>query len=359
MRILTRMIFKQLIPVFLLSLLFFVMVILLLDIFSNLWKFLNNQVSLLTIAQVYLLYIPKSISYVLPVTLLFSITYTMGNIYANNELIAILNSGISLFRISLPLLLLGFLISIGSFFFEQYVVIDTYREKNLLTASLTGSSTNYNNSLVTIMTRRGELVYHAVFYNDSQKELSRPLIIERDSDGRLIKRLEADRAVWQEDKWLFYQARIYEKFNNQNGPVLQSYDELEELTYNEPPETFRRDKRNVEEMTLTDSRDWVQSQIKAGLPYKEALTDYYQRYSFPLTSLIVILISCAMGSRFKKNILLMSLLTSLSLSVAYYIMQMLTALMASYGMLSPLSGAWMGFILFLIGGIILFRHAPT
>jgi lipopolysaccharide export system permease protein len=225
----------------------------------------------------------------------------MGNIYANNELIAILNSGISLFRISLPLLLLGFLISIGSFFFEQYVVIDTYREKNLLTASLTGSSTNYNNSLVTIMTRRGELVYHAVFYNDSQKELSRPLIIERDSDGRLIKRLEADRAVWQEDKWLFYQARIYEKFNNQNGPVLQSYDELEELTYNEPPETFRRDKRNVEEMTLTDSRDWVQSQIKAGLPYKEALTDYYQRYSFPLTSLIVILISCAMGSRFKKK----------------------------------------------------------
>ena len=359
MRTLTRLVLKEVIPVFLASLFFFVLLIELMDIFTNLWKFLNNQVPMAIIGKIYLLYIPKAISYVLPVALLFSITYTMGKIYANNELIAILNSGVSLFRLSLPLLIMGAIISLGSFFFDQYLVIDSYKQKNALTSSLTGSRTNYNNSMVTIITNKGELIYHSIFYNDTQKKLNRPMIIERDSKGKLLRRIEADEAIWAEDRWIFSQVRIYEKFNVDTGPELTSIHQFDDLSYNESPETFRRDKRNVEEMTLNDAHDWIQSQIKSGLPYRDSLTDYYQRFSFPLTSLIVTLISCALGSRFKKNILLMSLLASLGLSVLYYIFQMLTALMATYGIINPLTGAWLGFILFSFGGIILFRHAPT
>jgi lipopolysaccharide export system permease protein len=359
MKTLTKMIFRDLIPVFLVALVFFVMVLELLDIFNSLWKFLNNEVPLSTVFMISLYYIPKCISYVLPVTILFSVTYTLGNYFANNELIAILNSGISLFRLSLPLLFMGLVVSLGSFFFDQYVVIDTFRLKNEMTKELTGKKVNYNNSQVTIMTEGGGRIYHAVFYNDSSKELSRPLMFERDEEGRLIRRIEADRAIWENDSWSFKKVRIYTNFKSEKGPDLQILDDFTDPELNETPETFRRDLRNVEEMTLSDSREWINSQMKAGLPYKEALTDYYQRFSFALTSFIVTLISCALGSRFKKNILLMSLLTSLGLSVIYYIFQMMTALMATYGSITPLMGAWLGFILFLMGGIILFRRAPT
>ncbi|MDC7220385.1 MAG: LptF/LptG family permease [Spirochaetales bacterium] len=359
MKTLTRMIFRDLIPVFLVALLFFVMILQLLDIFNNLWKFLNNDVPLTTVFVIALYYVPKCISYVLPVTILFSVTYTLGNYFANNELIAILNSGISLFRLSLPILIMGLAVSLGSFLFDQYVVIETYRIKNEMTTDLTGKKVNYNNSQVTILTEGGERIYHAVFYNDSQKELSRPLVLDRDGEGRLIRRIEADRASWEEDVWFFKKVRIYEGFGGESAPVLKEYDEFSDPALNEDPATFRRDLRNVEEMTLADAKEWIHSQMKAGLPYKEALTDYYQRFSFALTSFIVTLISCALGSRFKKNILLMSLLSSLGLSVIYYIFQMLTALMATYGTVTPLMGAWLGFILFFMGGIILFRYAPT
>ncbi len=359
MRTLTRMIIKDLIPVFLVSLIFFVMVLQLLDIFNNLWKYLNNQVPLSTVFRIALLYVPKCISYVLPVTILFSVSFTLGNYFANNELIAILNSGISLFRLSLPVLILGLFISLGSFLFDQHVVIETYRTKNDMTKRLTGQEENYNNSQVTIMSEGMGRIYHAVFYNDSTGELSRPLVLERDGEGRLVRRIEADRALWQDGLWLFQKVRLYTDFSASTGPVLTLRDEFTDPLLNEPPETFRRDIRNVEEMTLNDAREWIQSQMRAGLPYKEALTDYYRRYSFALTSFIVTLISCALGSRFRKNILLMSLLTSLGLSVAYYIFQMITALMATYGTVTPVMGAWLGFILFFLGGIILFRYAPT
>ena len=359
MRTLAKMIFKDLIPVFFVALVFFVMVLQLLDIFNNLWKFLNNDVPLATVFRISLLYVPKCVSYVLPVSILFSVTYTLGNYYANNELIAILNSGISLFRLSLPVLLLGLFVSLGSFLFDQYLVIETFRLKNEMTSELTGSRVNYNNSQVTIMTERGNRIYHAVFYNDTSRELSRPMVLERNGSGMLVRRIEADRAVWEGEGWKFLNARIYEDFDGEKGPKLSQLKDYTDPVLSEPPETFRRDLRNVEEMTLRDAREWIQSQIRAGLPYKESLTDYYRRFSFAMTSFIVTLISCALGSRFKKNILLMSLLTSLGLSVAYYIMQMITALMATYGTVTPLMGAWLGFILFFLGGIILFRHAPT
>ncbi|MDC7222233.1 MAG: LptF/LptG family permease [Spirochaetales bacterium] len=359
MKTLTKMIYRDLIPVFLVALTFFVMVLQLLDIFNNLWKFLNNEVPLGTVFLIALYYIPKCVSYVLPVTILFSVTYTLGNYFANNELIAILNSGISLFRLSLPILFLGLFVSLGSFVFDQYVVIDTYRLKNEMTQELTGKKENYNNSQVTILTEGGERIYHAVFYNDNSQELSKPLVLERDEEGRLIRRIEAERASWEEDHWEFSRVRIYENFSREEAPELTSLELFTDPVLNEEPATFRRDLRNVEEMSLRDARAWILSQMKAGLPYKEALTDYYQRYSFALTSFIVTLISCALGSRFKKNILLMSLLSSLGLSVIYYIFQMITALMATYGTVSPLAGAWLGFLLFFVGGIILFRYAPT
>ena len=302
---------------------------------------------------------PNAFPMCFPFPFSFSVTYTLGNYFANNELIAILNSGISLFRLSLPVLVLGLAVSLGSFLFDQYVVIDTYRLKNELTSELTGSGVNYNNSQVTIMTDGGERIYHALFYNDSSRELSRPMVLEREEGGRLVRRIEADRAQWDGGQWKFLNVRIYGDFTREKGPELAVMNEFTDPVLNEPPETFRRDLRNVEEMTLNDAREWINSQIKAGLPYKESLTDYYRRYSFALTSFIVTLISCALGSRFKKNILLMSLLSSLGLSVVYYILQMITALMATYGTVSPLMGAWLGFILFLLGGIILFRHAPT
>ena len=55
----------------------------------------------------------------------------------------------------------------------------------------------------------------------------------------------------------------------------------------------------------------------------------------------------------------MSLLVSLSLSVVYYIVGMVTGLLASAGTIPPWAGAWAGFSLFLVLGIIGFRNART
>jgi lipopolysaccharide export system permease protein len=69
----------------------------------------------------------------------------------------------------------------------------------------------------------------------------------------------------------------------------------------------------------------------AGLPFVGALAEYYHRFSFAAVSFVVMILSISMGGRFKKNILLMSLLASLSAAVVFYVMEMISMMMAKLG----------------------------
>ena len=178
---LDRMIIRQFFPTLLVALLFFILILEMVDLFANLWRYINNEVPVSQMLQVFIYYIPKCVTLSLPMALLFSVSFTLGNYYANNELIAIFGSGVSLFRFVISLVLLGMLFSIGSFLFEESVVIDTYKVKNSLTSELLRQSTSLNNNNPTVIDDNGLIIYSADFYNDKEKTLSNIIIIKKES----------------------------------------------------------------------------------------------------------------------------------------------------------------------------------
>jgi lipopolysaccharide export system permease protein len=117
--------------------------------------------------------------------------------------------------------------------------------------------------------------------------------------------------------------------------------------------------RDVEEMRIAEAREWIRGLETSGLPFRAPLTDFYERFSFAFTPLVVALIASGVGGRFKKNILLYSLLIALGLSVAYYVTQMISGILAGLGYIAPALGAWLGVGLFAAAGILLLRHART
>lgn len=355
------MVFRQFLPVFVVTLVFFIVLLQLVDLFANLWQYLNNNVSVSSILYVSYLYIPKCISYALPIALLFAVSFTLGNLYANNELIAVFGSGISLYRFTLPLILTGAFLCVGAFYFEDRIVIPSFRMKNSLSMELMGLKPSLSNTNVTIISGDGGIIYNLDYYNDESKTMSNVIVIERNRQGGFTSRLDAESARWNKDEkfWQFNKCRYF--FFGDDGEFIdeQNFASYTDPRYNESPETFRKVTRNVDEMPIADAENWIQSLKKAGLPFRDALTDYYSRFSFALTPLIVTIISCALGGKFKKNILLMSLLSSLILSVVYYVIQMVMALMAKMGHLPPLAGAWTSVLLFLLLGAVLLRQAKT
>ena len=355
MKTLNVMIVKSFLSIFIFALLFFVLILQLVDLFANLWRYLNNDVTILQILQVAYLYMPKCAVFSISPALLFSISFTLGNYYSNNELISIFGSGISLFRFVFPLWFIGFIFSAGGFFFDEYVVIDSFKQKNEMTKTLLKQQVSY----ITVLSRNSTVIYQADYYNDKNQTLSGVTVLELDAEGNFIQRIDAEQATWKENVWEFRRSRVF-FWDEQNEFITElKNDAYRQDQYDEPPNTFRKTIRNIEEMRMKEAREWIGTLERAGLPFRGAQTEYYKRFSFALIPIIVTFISSVLGGRFKKNILLMSLMISLIITVVYYVIQMMLVLFAKLGYIPPTAGAWGTFIIFLIPSIWLFRIART
>jgi lipopolysaccharide export system permease protein len=353
--ILDRYLVKQFLPILFVALTMFMLLISLIDLFSNLWRYLNYEVPTLEIFRVCLYYLPKSLSYALPVSLLFAAAYTLGDLYSRNELTTVFASGIPFWRFSLPLLFVGIFASFFGFFFEDSVVIPTLKAKNELSNILLHRQRTENNSDIVIRARNGNLIYSVDYFDNSAKILNGVFIIEKDERGKLVSLIRASSALWNEDHWVFANALIYEWRNGffRIGNFRQTE------SYNDPPDAFRRNMVNAEELSAHDAGLLVSDLRAAGLPVSIALSEYYHRFSFPAASFVVMILSISMGGRFRKNILLMSLLTSLGSAVVFYVMEMVSMMLSKLGYIPPLAGAWFPVIVFIFIGFLLLRNAKT
>ncbi len=351
------MLIKLFFPIFFVTILFFLLVFELMDVFSNLWRYISQDVGFADIARIALLYLPKCISYSLPITLLFACTFVLGHLYMNNELISVFGSGISLFAFVTPLILIGLVASVGGFFFEEYVVIDTFQRKNELFQFIIKQTVSYSNSNVTVISDDNAFIYQVNYYNDKQKTLSGLTVMERDENNRLITRIDAERAEWNGENWILHRCRIFRLTDA--GYIEEEANSYSSKRISAGPGIFRRISRDIDEMASFEARSYISQLKRAGLPYQEALSKYHRKFSFALTPLIVVLIASSVGGLFQKNVLLMSLLASLSIVVVYYVIQMVAMTLSRNGYLPPIFGAWTSFTIFLGVGIGLLRIART
>jgi lipopolysaccharide export system permease protein len=359
MRIIHGMIIRSFLPLILIAILFFVLLLQIIDLFGNIWRYMAHGIGAGQIAYIALLYLPKCVSYSLPVAFLFAISYTLGIFYTNNELFAIFGSGVSLYRLVWPFIFIGALLSAGAFYFEDSLVIPTFRAHNQAFAAAVKLSTTESQSNVTVVGGDDMTVYQADYYNDAQNRLNGITVVVRSLDGVLQQRVDAQTGEWKDTHWVFHDCRIFTWDAAKGVLTDEKKDVLDSLVFAEPPGTFKRLTRNVEEMSRAEAESYVATLRRAGGNYPEALTDLYHKFSFACTPLIVALIASSLGSTFKKNILLMSLLTALVISVVFYVAQMVTEILSKNGFIPPLAGAWTPFSFFLILGFMLFRTART
>jgi lipopolysaccharide export system permease protein len=355
MKLIDRYVVRQFLPVFAASLAMFMLLVLLIDLFMNLFRFLENGAVIADILRVSAYYVPKSLIYALPVALLFSSAYTLGDLYTRNELSTILCSGIPFWRFCVPLFAIGICASFFSFFFEDHVVIPSLTTKNALSRTLLHSVNEENTADVVIRSENGRIIYAVDFFDSLKESLNGVQIIELDENYIFKSLIRATRAVWETDHWTLSNPILYEW----EGDFIRPKEAAGNAEYTEKPETFRRSLVNPEELKAGEAKLHVRDLKESGLSYAEAEADYFHRFSFSAVSFVVIFLSVTMGGRFRKNILFMSLLASLGAAVVYYVVEMLSMMSAKVGILPPVAGAWIPVMFCVVGGVFLLRNAKT
>lgn len=343
--------------VFFISLFFFVLIFCLTDLLLNIWNYISKGVSPVQIGKILLLYVPKTIWYSVPIAVLFATVYVLSNMYANNELLAIFASGVSLLRFTLPLLAISVIMSFGLFYFEDNMVADTYAQKVSLQEKVLKKSQSLNKERILVISNNGKVIYKADYYDDELKRLFSLLILFRDQERHVDEIVYCDSALWTEDRWVLNNEICY--LLKDGSYVLGQLTSEKQDMLTESPSTFQNNSQSVEELDVENARLYIQHLEKAGLPSGEARSLYYKKYAFPCIVFIVVFLAIGLSGKTRKNVLLVSLALSICAVVLFYVMQMVTMLMAKFGTIPPLFGAWFPIVFFIFLSILLLRYART
>ncbi len=355
---------RQILFAFLPAIFCFMIILEFVDLFTNINRYISNNVAIIDIIKIFLLYIPKTISYSLSPALLFSGTFVLAGLYSNNELISILNAGISYKKLIIPVFALGIFISLFSFVFNEFVVISTFKMKNEISSEILGFSNSFNNSQIVIKTKsvnkdENYIIYYAKYYDDEKRKINDTVILITDNNNKLKQRIDASWGIFTEmGFWELNNVLIY---TFANSIVSSQYvDTYSENNLNLHPDYMRNTSAVISELEINEARRLLERvELINFVEYRSYYTDFLERFSFSFTPLIVIMISSAFAWRFKKNILLFSILLSLSISVLYYVIEMISILLAKQGFISPAVGAWFPFVLFFLFGSLLLNSVKT
>ncbi|MCF0242035.1 MAG: YjgP/YjgQ family permease [Treponema sp.] len=352
-------ILKKFVPVFLFALIFFSVILNVVDLLMNLWKYIQMEVPVKVVLRIMLLYTPKTVWYSVPLAILFGSAYCLSQLYASNEMLAVFASGVSLLRFTLPMLIFSFIMTFALFFFDDKVVVKAYAEKTRLQNQALDTKVNSSNTNVGVISEGGKLLYFVREYNEPQKKLYNTYLVFRDDEKYLEHIVYASDASWdsEKEKWILSNVIQYDYIDKALLEV--PFDDTLSERINEPCETFRRDNVSIENVNVQEAKAYIDHLKRAGLPYNEELSQYYKKFAFPFIVFIVVFLSIGLTGRTKKNVLLVSLASSVSAAVLFYVTQMLTMLMAQYGYISAFAGAWFPVIIFTAASIVLLRFSRT
>lgn len=328
----------------------------LVELFSMLWKFLARDVPLWDILQWIGLGAPQYIVDSLPVAFLFAIVFTLSNWHANNELEAVFSAGISLQRFLLPLFVLALVFCAAEFYITDVVSIPFLRMRNTLQSEILKESDS-RATAPGFIAEGGRFVYTYRYFDERQLRLYDIVIIEKDREGNLLRKLSAPNARWEGGRWVFAHATIYEKIDG--SWRYARMDEFSDPTLAEPPSGFSRPTMAVHLLSTKELQEQIDFLKAAGLPWVDAAVEKERRVSFSLTPLIVIGLAAMFAGRFNKSIFLLSMLFSLASATLYYVAQMIASLAAEAGMVSPVLAMWSVIIGFSLVSIVAYLNART
>ena len=344
---------------FLMSVVFFALLLQVGDLFPNVVRYVNLEVPLSDILRVQWLFMPRALAFAAPIAVLFAASFVLGSYYARNEIIGVLSAGVPFSRFVRPLLVLALLLSAGLGVFEEFVVIPTFREKNNLSDELLGISSVRDSNQTAAITAAGRVILYADRFRAESATLLRVTLIELDDSGGIRRRIDGDRARWDGSTWVIEGAEVLSLNPLTGFESVEQLGSISDPRWTIDPAAFSRESQTVDDLTLREARQLITDLRESGLPFRSQLVDFHGRIAFALTPFIVALISCGIGSRMRKSILLLSLGLSLGLAVLYYVAQLISSLAAEGGVISPIAGAWLPVLTFLATGIFLFRSART
>ncbi len=315
-----------------------------------------------TMGQVFLVYypsyIPEIIRLISPLALFLACLYLTGKLAQELQLAALQTSGVSLYRLLAPYVLVGIVITGFIFWFNGWVVPDTNRiVYNFEQQYLKDAPRRINISRIHRQNQPRQIV--TVGYYDAEDTTAHRISLQLfTEERRLVSRIDARQMTWLDS---LQQWRVEE-------PVIRRFTESglierrqkggsTDTTLRLLPRDLARTTSDVATMDINQAADYVASLRRTGADHLgRPLMAYFSKYTYPLANLILVLIAVPLAAVRRRGGMARRFGVGLGIAFLYLAIQKLIEPFGYTGLLPPIIASWLPHAAFaVVAAVLLWR----
>ena len=341
----------------------FLSIFLVVDLIENLDRFMDNKVPTEIVLKYYIYTIPYFISIGLPMAVLISTVFSLGSMVKRNEWTAMKASGISLYRIAIPLVVCGFLLSGVSFLLDNNLVSYGNEKRFEIDRDYVKRKSRHKlkNTLKDIFLQKNSSSHISLSKYQIKKGIGYDLTMVDLGQLTIRERIDAKKISWNSDslKWSVsdFSIRQFDQRGLETDVRIGKNDSLMSLGF--IPADIQQQARKPDELDYYKLTERIMQLKENGVDTVKWEVTRYIKISFAFTNLIVILCGIPLVVLKEKNSLSFGAGASVFVIFGYYAFIKFGQSLGFKGILAPVMSAWMGNIIFLFIGIGLFWKSRT
>lgn len=310
---------------------------------------------LIVAAQLFLFRLPGVIVYIFPMAMLLSSILSFAKLSSDKEIVAFRAGGVSLYRVIIPVLILGILVSFLTLLFYEVVVPESNKAaQNLLIKTKIERAPKIEKNVFIPELEKG--ILKRIFYARKLKGNSMEgVIVEEFENGALSQLINAKSAEWKDDRWIFKNGITYLLSESGEYKHLIKFDEQYVTIKLSPAELYSGDKK-PEEMNFKSLKSYIELRKKMGADIVDLQIQLNMKIAIPFACFVFALLGAPLGLNPTRKSSSIGLGISVIIIFIYYVLMFSGMALGEIEIISPFLAAWLPNIITAgIGGYILYK----
>ena len=323
-----------------------ILVFIIIDFVGNIKMWLLRGVE--QAGEYYLNYLPYIIYLVSPVSIMLAAIASVGAMARHLEISAMQGAGRSPFRILLPILMAGAVITAILFGIGEIFLPDANHRRLEIAETRIEQRKNprikEKNQFVFIGSDHSD--WYFKHYSGITKRGEQVSLVLQENNNPYA-RYDARKIEWGDTSWILTDgwARYFTPDGNLEAHKFKKID-IEKRT-SVLPEDIINERQSHEEMNIRQINRRIEILRRSGEDTKKMETQRHFKYSGPITAIVTLIIALALAHKYKRGSSLSHQFgIGIILTFSYYIVVRLGLQMGENGILEPWLGAWIGHIIY-------------
>ena len=359
---------REFLTTFTLVLLSFIALSLIFSFFELVGDIIRNRTPLITVGDYLLNLIPYMLYNLTPLCALLATLVTLGSLTRSSELTAMKASGVSIYRLIVPILALAAILAVALFAFSEFYLPAANRQQESLRSVIKGKPAQtflrpdrkWISGQQDSVGEPARIFYYQFF--DADKNVFANLTVFEFQPGnfRLRRRIFANSAHWDTTKqhWVFENGweRTFE------GESISAYTPFATNTFpeiHEQPTYFKKESRQSQEMSFGELDSYIHDLQQSGFDTMRLRVQLNRKLAYPLITLIMAIFAVPFALSVGKRGSLAGTATAIGVAVAYTAIANIFEAMGNVNALPPMLAAWSPDLLFGMAGAYLLLRTPT